>query len=144
MPIDTRVLAVVPTSIVCLYFTGWIPSLLSTPKYSVSMPMDDCNGNCSSMFLPGGLEIARKVRPIVNSTILEGGIFNSVEAVRISNAPGLALKYDRLGAEFMFDPTSDCSYYGEIINETIQICAADVNKSIAVGMSCPYCGLLKI
>ncbi|KAH8897676.1 hypothetical protein GQ53DRAFT_679020 [Thozetella sp. PMI_491] len=138
MPIDTRVLGVVPTSILCLYFAGWIPSLLGMPKYATSMPVDGCSENCSSFFLPGGLEIARKVRPIVNATILEGKVFEKVEAIRTNCAPGLLLRFDRLGDEFHFDTEKDCSYYGDAINDTIQICISEVGPSVAVGwQACP-------
>ncbi|KXX75179.1 hypothetical protein MMYC01_209621 [Madurella mycetomatis] len=131
MPIDTRVLSVVPTSYMCLYFAGWIPSLLGNPKYAIPVSIDGCSKNCTSVFLPGGLEIARKVRPIVNATILEGGVFNGAEAIRVNNAPGLLLRFDRQ-EKFPFDPGRDCSYYGEEVNDTIQICIADRNASIAV------------
>ncbi|KAK4443284.1 hypothetical protein QBC34DRAFT_452626 [Podospora aff. communis PSN243] len=123
IPIDVRVL--VPTSYVCLYFAAWIPSLLGNPKYAV-IPNGpaSCGPNCTSFFLPGGLEIARKVRPILNATILEGGVFNDAEAIRVKNAPGFQLRFDSL-EKFPFDPELDCSYYGEVVNDTIQICSAD-------------------
>jgi hypothetical protein len=138
MPIDTRVLTIVPPSKLCLYFAGWIPSLLGMPKYAVNMPIDGCSDNCSSMFLPGGLEIARKVQPIVNATILEGGVFDNAEAVRVNDAPGFLLKYDHLGHDFQFDLGKDCSYYGDVINDTIEICISDINGSVAVGKCRPW------
>ena len=136
MPIDTRVLDIVPVSYLCLYFSGWVPSLLGSPKYAVDMSGGavgcDLDQNCTSFFLPGGLEIARKVQPVLNATILEGGVFNDAEVIRVNDAPGMLLRFDRLES-FPFDPENDCLYYGDVINDTIQVCIADRNQSVAVG-----------
>jgi hypothetical protein len=140
MNIDPDVLHVVPTSNLCIFFAGWTPTLLGDPKYAYRLPDEgDCTRaeNCTSFFLPGGVEIARKVRPILNATILEGGVFDNVDVVRIEQAPGFRLQFRHLPGDFTFDLDGDCSYYGMQLNDTLQICAKDMNNSMAVGRSPP-------
>src|SRR5690348_6159417 len=88
MPLDKRVLNIIQPSRMCMYFAAWTPTLLGVGKYAISMPAPNCSGDCTSIFLPGGLETARKVGPILNLTLLEGGLFRDSETIRIDNAPG--------------------------------------------------------
>ena len=110
MPPDTRVLTIVPPAYLCTCITGFISSLLSIPKYAIDMANNrtgcSLDKNCTSFFLPGGLEIGRQVRPILNATILEGDIFNDTarnggildgdKVIQVNNAPGVLLRYERL------------------------------------------------
>jgi hypothetical protein len=134
MPLDKRVLDIIHPSAICMYFTTWTPTLLGVPKYAISMPTTDCTGSCAPIFLPGGLETARKVSPILNSTLLEGGQFVNADTIRINNAPGLLLKFDRLHVDFDFDRERECTVYGQKTNDSIQICIRSINQSLAVGM----------
>ena len=134
MPLDKRVLNIIRPSRICMYFATWTPTLLGVPKYAVSMPTPNCTGSCTSIFLPGGLETARKVSPILNLTLLEGGTFKDAETIRIVNAPGLLLKFDQLHVDFDFDREGECTVYGQNTNDSIQICVRPTNHSLAVGM----------
>jgi hypothetical protein len=98
------------------------------------MPTPNCTGSCTSIFLPGGLETARRVSPILNLTLLEGGTFKDAETIRIVNAPGLLLKFDQLHADFDFDREGECTVYGQNTNNSIQICIRSTDHSLAVGM----------
>jgi hypothetical protein len=134
MPLDKRVLDIIHPSIICMYFMSWTPTLLSVPKYAISMPSPDCTGNCSQVYLPGGLETARIVSPFLNLTLLQGEVFGNSDTIRINDAPGLLLRFDRLYADFDFDRERECTIYGQNTNDSIQICIRSVNNSLAVGM----------
>jgi hypothetical protein len=133
MKIDTRVLTIVPTYQMCLFFVGWTSSFLSVPRFATKLPIDNCTTNCTSAFLPGGMELTRKNASIVKETILQGSVFQRTESIRIENAPGYLLRFDQVGADFGFDLDKDCSQYGQSVNDSIQICIQDVDGSVAAG-----------
>ena len=135
MPINTTTLQVLNTGNMCTFFNGWMTNLLGNPKYALEMEIDDCQpkNNCTSMFLPGGIELARKVQAKVNTTMFKGGAFEGAESIRIYNAPGFAMRFDRLGQDFEFDRQEECTYYGIEDDDIIQICSRDIESSIAVG-----------
>ncbi|KXX80305.1 hypothetical protein MMYC01_203358 [Madurella mycetomatis] len=138
IPLDETFLAIIPPSYLGVFFMSWIPTLLDVPKYAVPMPMAGCEANCSSVFLPGGIETVRKIAPFLNTTLMEGGTFLNSETIQIQNAPGVLLRFDDLTSSFDFDRTRECGTYGQHINDTLQICIKPVNGSLAVGWAaCP-------
>jgi hypothetical protein len=74
------------------------------------------------------------VRPSLNSSLLKGAGISDAEAVRIKDAPGYHLKYEKLNSSFSFDWEADCRIYGQAYNDAIQMCIRNVDQSIAVGM----------
>ena len=143
VPLDELVLSLIPASNFGIFFVSWIPTLLDVPKYAVSMPMAGCRENCTSSFLPGGIETARKLGPYLNMTLMEGGIFRGSETIQSRNAPGTPLRFDKRPPGFDFDRTHDCHTYGQHLNDTLQVCIRPVNDSLAVGACLPtmlrYC-----
>ncbi|KAK4247639.1 hypothetical protein C7999DRAFT_14351 [Corynascus novoguineensis] len=138
VPLDESLLAFIPASYVGIFFMSWIPTLLDVPKYAVSMPIDGCEDNCTSAFLPGSIETTRKIAPYLNQTLMEGGFFRNSDTIQIHNAPGVLLRYDTLPSSFDFDRTRECQLYGQHLNDTLQICIREVNGSLAVGWAaCP-------
>jgi hypothetical protein len=133
VPLDETLLALVPASYIGVFFVSWIPTLLDVPKYAVSMPIDGCGENCTSVFLPGGIETARKLAPYLNMTLLEGGAFRGSDTIQIHNAPGILLRFDTLPPSFDFDRENECHLYGQHLNDTLQVCIRTVNGSLAVG-----------
>jgi hypothetical protein len=133
--LDESLLALIPASYVGVFFMSWIPTLLDVPKYAVSMPLAGCGQNCTSSFLPGGIETARKLAPYLNMTLMEGGAFRDSETIQIHHAPGVLLRFDNLPPSFDFDRSRECHSYGAHLNDTLQICIRPVNGSLAVGMS---------
>jgi hypothetical protein len=131
-PMDRRVLEYIPTSIMCIYFLAWIPSLLGVSKYVTGISAGNCTANCTSVFLPGGLELARVLGPNLNETLLEGGIFDHTDAVLLNNAPGMALHFSSPIDGFAFDLKNDCQLY-EIRNDAVQICITPGDSSLVVG-----------
>lgn len=132
IPLDNRVLDIVPPAVLCLYIEGWTSSLLTNNKYATSFPMDGCGTGCRSLVLPGGIELARQVGPSLNLSMFEGGLLDSAETIRINNAPGIVTTY-RNASDITFDPVGDCLYAGQAINDTLQMCIRQVGQSIAVG-----------
>ncbi|KAK4041495.1 hypothetical protein C8A01DRAFT_14761 [Parachaetomium inaequale] len=138
VPLDEALLALVPASYIGVFFVSWIPTLLDVPKYAVSMPTAGCGDNCTSVFLPGGIETTRKLAPYLNMTLLEGGAFRDSETIQIHNAPGILLRFDALPPSFDFDRALECHLYGQHLNDTLQVCIRPVNGSLAVGWAaCP-------
>ncbi|KAK4157408.1 hypothetical protein C8A00DRAFT_11739 [Chaetomidium leptoderma] len=138
VPLDEALLALIPVAYVGIFFISWTPTLLDVPKYAVSMPIAGCRENCTSAFLPGGIETTRKIAPYLNMTLMEGGAFRDSETIQIHNAPGILLRFDKLPPSFDFDRTSECHTYGQHLNDTLQICIRPVNGSLAVGWAaCP-------
>jgi hypothetical protein len=133
VPLDEALLALVPPSYIGVFFVSWIPTLLDVPKYAVAVPMAGCGTNCTSVFVPGGIETARKLGPYLNQTLLHGGAFRDSETIQIHNAPGILLRYDALPPSFDFDRAQECHLYGQHLNDTLQVCIRPVNGSLAVG-----------
>ncbi|KAM0269242.1 hypothetical protein ACHAQH_009816 [Verticillium albo-atrum] len=140
IPPDVSVLDNIPASYMAGFFDTWAQQLMNYPRYSIAWPMDDCDGNCSAIFLPGGMEIARKVVPLMNSTILQGGTFNDVDSISIQGAPGLAARFDPLPKEFRFDIEKECQVYltPPGMSDGLQMCIRQVGDSLAAGWrACP-------
>jgi hypothetical protein len=137
IPIDTRVLNVVPTSVFCIYFTSWISSLLGVSQYVIGQSDPDCSNNCNSFYIPGGLEMARVYGQNLNVSLLEGGLFNGVEAVVIKDAPGLNVQFSRPPANLSFDFQTDCELYSEVTSGTqsdgVQLCIQSYGSSLLIG-----------
>jgi hypothetical protein len=138
MPLDRRVLNLVPTDVMSMYFASWTPTLLGVPSFAVTSSAPDCDENCTASFLPGGVANARKISQFLNSTLLEGGLFGNAETIQIRRAPGLLLRFVTLGTDFDFNRENECKLYGLSLNDAIQICIRQSNESLAVGWAaCP-------
>uniref|UniRef100_A0A8H7KCC1 Uncharacterized protein n=1 Tax=Bionectria ochroleuca TaxID=29856 RepID=A0A8H7KCC1_BIOOC len=84
-----------------------------------------------------GLETARQYNPLLKHTVFEGGIFDGADSIQIEHAPGMLATFERLPADFSFDPAG-CTYAGERINNTLVMCAQQLGQSLAVGWAaCP-------
>ncbi|KAF3351905.1 hypothetical protein VdG1_09517 [Verticillium dahliae VDG1] len=140
IPPDVSVLDNIPASYMAGFFDTWAQQLMNYPRYSTAWSMEGCEGNCSAIFLPGGMEIARKVVPLMNSTILQGGTFNDVDSISIMRAPGLAARFDPLPADFRFDIEKECAVYltPAGMSDGLQMCIRQVGDSLAAGWrACP-------
>jgi hypothetical protein len=133
--LDPDVLTALPVSLMCMYFASWTTSLLGDPKYAVAVGDSTCGGNCTSYFLPSGIETARRVSDYLNLTLLEGGLFQEGDTIEIANAPGLLLDFKALDSTFTFDWENECQVYGAQMNDSLQLCIRQVDSSIAVGES---------
>jgi len=116
----------------CIYYLAWVPSILGVSKYVTGISVGDCTANCTSVFLPGGLESARILGPDLNATLLEGGIFNDTDAVLLNNAPGFGLQFSSPIDGFTFNLKDDCQLYA-VRGDALQICITPKDSSLTVG-----------
>ena len=131
-PMDKRVLEYIPTSVMCIYYLAWIPSVLGVAKYATGISPTNCTGNCTSVFLPGGLELARVFGQNLNATLFEQGIIGDSDAVLLNNASGIGLEFSSPYDGFEFDIENDCQLYGTR-NDSVQICLTTNDSSLIVG-----------
>ena len=129
---DRRVLDYIPTSVMCIYYLAWVPSILGVSKYVTGISPSNCTGNCTAFFLPGGLELARVFGPDLNATLLEGEIFGDADAVLLNNATGIGLEFSSPSYSFEFDMQNDCQLYA-LRNDSVQICITTEDSSLVVG-----------
>ncbi|KAK4450959.1 hypothetical protein QBC34DRAFT_484187 [Podospora aff. communis PSN243] len=142
VPIDIRLLSNVRTADLWVYFQAFTSILLGHPRYSVPYHIDQCQTNCKSFLLPGGLEMARQYSPFLNQTLFNGGIFNTTEAIRIEASRGLALSFEHMGSGYEFDWAAECLYPDLPDGEQpdrVQLCVHQSTPSsvIAGWTSCP-------
>jgi len=132
---DPRVLPVIPTSVVCIYFSEWISNLLRASQYVTGGLAADCSKDqgCSSIFLPGGLETARVFGQNLNATLLQEGYFNNSDAILLSQVPGIGVKFWPPPASFTFDAQNDCQILGQALGDGIKICITSKDSYLVVG-----------
>lgn len=81
------------------------------------------------------MEIARKVGPLLNSTILKGGLFNNTESIMIQGAPGMVTRFEPVADGFEFDIEEDCNVYQTPLGDALQMCKKQFGDSVAAGKS---------
>lgn len=116
-----------------IYFLGWTASILWVSKYVIGIPAVACIDNCTSIFLPGGLETVRLLNTNLNITLLEGGIFGRSDAVIIPKAPGYHLEFFPKDPEFSFNTTTDCMLFGQSRGQGLYMCIASKESTLIAG-----------
>ncbi|KAJ2894658.1 hypothetical protein MKZ38_007316 [Zalerion maritima] len=132
---DSLALKSTPVNIVTVYFTDWANTFLNVPQYASYVSLLDCDGFlCKSVILPGGLENFRNVAPMVNSTVLQQGLFDDTEVIQIDDATGFFVKFELMGDDdYKFEVDNDCGFYGASVNDSLRLWLKPVGSSIAVG-----------
>jgi hypothetical protein len=86
------------------------------------------------MIMPGGLTMARQVKPSLNESIYVGNYFAQSSTVRIANATGMVVRYDvPLPSSLLFNLTTECVYAQAQGNNGLQVCLKQDGKSMVVG-----------
>jgi hypothetical protein len=136
MPLNSQLMTpgVVSQADMAMFFELWSSNILSNSRYALEIPLEGCSGDCRSIIMPGGLEAPRQVRKFLNATLLSGGTFDNSETIRINEAKGFILKFDKPDANLAFDLVSDCINGGAPENNGLQICIKQFEQSIDVGM----------
>ncbi|KAF4926616.1 hypothetical protein CGCVW01_v002857 [Colletotrichum viniferum] len=138
IPPDVSILGLISTAYLDGFFDTWTQQLLNYPRYATTWKMKGCTEDCSVSFLPGGMEIARKVGPLLNSTILKGGLFNNTESIMIQGAPGMVARSEPVADGFEFDIEEDCNVYQTPLGDALQMCKKQFGDSVAAGWrACP-------
>lgn len=91
-----------------------------------------CKYNCTSVFLPGGVEQARLLNRNLNKTLLQGEIFDRANTIIIENAPGYHLEFFPKDPKHEFDVT-DCLTFGQSPDQGIFICVAFRESTLIAG-----------
>jgi hypothetical protein len=139
-PLDTSFANVIPTTVVCMYFSAFVPSLLGLSQYVVAKPPVYCVENCTSVFFPGGLEMARELGGNLNQTLLGVHDFGNSDTVVVNGAPGIGLEFWPPDDGFQFDREHDCKTYvgyNFTAGDAIQLCITSYESYLAVGKC--YC-----
>jgi len=134
-PVDiTSLVGLVPTSVLCIYFSQWAYGILGASKYVTGISSPTCNGNdCTAVFLPGGIETTRLQTGNLNLTLLKGTMVEDFSSILINHAPGYQLEFSSIPSGFSFAP-SDCALYGEQRGDGLQICVSSENATILAGI----------
>lgn len=133
IPLDVKVMQFVSQADMSMFFELWSSNLLSNSRYALEFPLAGCDGDCRSIIMPGGLEAPRQVKQYLNETLLSGGTFDNSETLRIGNATGFILKFEKPDANLTFDLVQDCIYGGAQENNGLQLCIKQHGQSIDVG-----------
>jgi hypothetical protein len=129
-PFNANFVSLVSVAMVSTFATSYTQGFLTDPRYVISIPPTKCKVNCTSIFLPGSLEIARIDNGDRNATLfrehLEG------DSLLINNAPGYQVEFEKHGSDFRFNPES-CSMHMKSLIDGLWICAEDDGLKMNVG-----------
>jgi hypothetical protein len=124
----------VPISVLGTYFTAWLSSMIGVSKFVIPIEPVRCSQkNCTSIFLPGGLEGVRRLNRNLNKTLLDSGIFENGDVIITYNAPGYHLEYSPLPDGYSFNTSVDCLLSGESNDQGIYICIASQDEYLLAG-----------
>lgn len=99
-----------------------------------------CTGtDCLSVFLPGSLQVARRVDHL-NGTLLNlnDTLFINADAVVVYNAPGYQLDFYPGEQGFVFDKTQECMTFGETRGQGLFMCVSSNGSAIIAGTPLAY------
>jgi hypothetical protein len=123
----------VPIAVLDTYFSSWVSSMNGVAKFAIDIKPARCTVNCTSIFLPGGVEGVRRLQRNLSGTLLDSGVFESGDAIVVYDAPGYHLEYSPLRDSFSFNQSSDCFLEGQSNNQGIYICVAADEEYLATG-----------
>jgi hypothetical protein len=109
--------------------------MLSVPRYVTRIAPVACKYNCTSVFLPGGVEQARLLDTNLNKTLLQGEVFDRGDAIIIQNAPGYHLEFFPMDPKHLFNVPTDCLTFGQSPDQGIFICVAFRESTLIAGES---------
>ena len=129
----------VPNATIGTFFTGFVECIDSDSKYVTAANHVGCSGpNCTSVFLPGGLNQVRLLGSDLNGTLYQADILKDADSVVIYNAPGYQLDFYPPAEGFAFDPVRECSLYGRTRHNGLYLCVgSDEEKNLVAGMYKP-------
>ena len=118
----------------CVYFSANTFSILGASSFVAGVTPVGCNGeDCTSIFLPGGVELARLGNGgNLNATLLNGTGLNTAPAILINNAPGLQVEFTSLESDYAF-AESDCGTFGQASGQGLHLCVGSRNFSLKAG-----------
>jgi len=123
-----------PSWVLDIYIEIYSKDILMDITLVKSIPPLTCSGpDCTSFFLPGGLDLLRLANGGPNATLFSAPPRNGTSAFITNNAPGYHVEYFPVPKGFGFNKTSDCTTYGGSSNEAINICVSAEGTQIYAG-----------
>jgi hypothetical protein len=135
-PIDLTVLAGhLSISYTCVFFSTYTNSILGASNFVTGIDPVGCSGkNCTAVFLPGGLQIARLLDIVNGPGIdLNATLLSKSPAVVVHNAPGYHLEFSPVDPDFTFDDSTECEIFGEERGQGLRLCIGSYNSAIVAG-----------
>jgi hypothetical protein len=124
----------VPPSIIDVYFQMYAKDIImDTTLVQMISPMTCSGPNCTSFFLPGGLDLVRLAEGGSNATIFQKPATNGRSTFIVNDAPGYHLEFFPIPVGSVFDQAKECVTYGGIDKEAIYICVAARGIQIYAG-----------
>src|SRR5205809_5161717 len=99
---NISVLKYVDTTEICLYFSLFASSLLGVSQFVTAKSPVHCGGNCTSVFLPGGVEMLRKAGGNLDQMLLQENLFGNSDTIVVNKAPGIGLEFWLTDGGFLF------------------------------------------
>ena len=127
----------VPISVLGTYFAAWVSSMTGVSKFVFNIKPARCTENCTSIFLPGGLEGVRRLQRNLSGTLLDSGVFVDGDSIIVYDAPGYHLEFSPLRESFSFNQSVDCFLEGQSSGQGIYICVASDKEYLVAGKSPP-------
>jgi hypothetical protein len=130
----------IQVAVVNVYFMSFTYGFLSDPRFATGVSPVSCSGsNCTSFFLPGGLDLVRLTGPHggPNSTLFDHDQFDDSTAILTHNAPGYQLEFSPIEGGSPFNVTTDCTAYGKSTGNGLFMCLTSNGTRIYAGM-CPH------
>ena len=132
-PINIGLLGFVPVSIMCVYFSANTYSILGASNFVTGVAPVQCSGSkCTSVFLPGGVALARLNDGNLNATLLNGTALNHAPVIMINNAPGFQVEFSMIDPDFAFN-ASDCATFGQHRGQGLYLCVGSKNSTLQAG-----------
>jgi hypothetical protein len=107
--------------------------LMDTTLVKIIAPVTCSGPNCTSFFLPGGLDLVRLAAGRSNATIFQNPQTSGRPTFIVNDAPGYHLEFFPIPEGFVFDHAKECVTYGGINKEAIYICVAARGTQIYAG-----------
>jgi len=124
----------VPSSMIDVYYQMFAKGMLMDVTLVKNIAPLICTGLvCTSIFLPGGLDLVRLINGGPNATIFQQPTTGGQSTFIVSNAPGYHLEFFPIPMGWVFDEAKHCVTYVGSNNEAIRICIAAVGTQIYAG-----------
>ena len=132
--LNVNVLTTIPISVVDVYYQTFIKGILMDSSLVIGIDPVTCSGaDCTSILLPGGLDLVRLAGGGPNSTLYGNQPPDALPVAMIYQAPAYHLEYFPITDGFLFNKSTDCQTYGGVSNEALHICIAANNTQILAG-----------
>jgi hypothetical protein len=135
-PVNNSFFTNSPASLASLFAMGYTLGFMTDPKFVTSIVPISCSGstNCTSLFLPGGLELVHLTTYQLNATLFDGQYSQDYSTIIVNDAPGFQVEFSSVDPNLSFNST-DCGIYGNATSQGIYICMASGGQAgFSIGM----------